>query len=213
MYSGVIVGAPEDSGITSGNFSFDRYVSVLDGLSKLCASKNCRLQISYVQGENSTAGHCEVSAVPVIDYSDQIELSQDSRVDFTITETGNNVNHLICLGDGELENRTVLHLYLGSDGQIGKTQYYTGIDEIAETYEYTSSEDLEADSIKHFEDLIAGTDFSMDVQSLGIDVQLGDIIGGRDYITGMELKKPLVKKITTFAEGKITVQYELEGQQ
>lgn len=212
MYSGVIVGAPEDSGITSGSFSFDRYVSVLDGLNKLCASKNCRLQISYVQGENGATGHCEVSAAPVVDYSDQIELSQDSRVNFTLTDTQNTVNHLICLGSGELADRTVLHLYLDANGQIGKKQYFTGIEEVAGTYENTNSEDLETDAVKHFNDLIASTDFSMDVESLGIDVQLGDIIGGRDYITGMALKKPLVKKITTVSEDKKTVQYELEGQ-
>lgn len=211
MYSGVIVGAPEDSGITSGSFSFDRYVSVLAGLNKLCASKNCRLQIFYVQGENGAAGHCEVSAVPVVDYSDQIELSQDSRVNFILTDTQNTVNHLICLGSGELADRTVLHLYLDRNGKIGKTQYYTGVEEIAETYENTSSEDLETDSVKHFNDLIASTDFSMDVESLGIDVQLGDIVGGRDYITGLSMKRALAKKITTVAEGKKTVQYELEG--
>lgn len=211
MYDGVITGAAEDCGITTSSFSFDRYVSVLDGLNKLLASENCRLQISYVQGENGGIGHAEVSAVPIADYSDQIELSQDSRVNFTLTKTNNTVNHLICLGSGELADRTVLHLYLDPNGKIGKTQYYTGVEEITETYENTNSEDLETDAVKHFEELIASTDFSMDVESLGIDVQLGDIVGGRDYITGVSMKKALAKKITTVAEGKKTVQYELEG--
>lgn len=211
MYDGVIVGSDADSGVSISSFSFDRYTTVLDGLTKLLNTQNCRLHIAYIQGENGETGRVEISAVPVTDYSDKIELSQDSRMNFTLTQTENTVNHLICLGDGELEKRTVLHLYLGPNGKIEKSQYYTGMEEIAETYENANSENLENDSIKHFEELIASTDFSMDVESLGIDVEIGDIVGGRDYITGIALKKPLIKKITTVSEGKKTIQYELEG--
>ena len=50
----------------------------------------------------------------------------------------------------------------------------------------------------------------MDVESLGIDVDIGDLIGGRDYITGMSVKKTLKSKIITFEDGIKSVQYNLE---
>ena len=35
----------------------------------------------------------------------------------------------------------------------------------------------------------------MDVETLNMDVAIGDIIGGRDYLTGLYAKKPIVRKI------------------
>ena len=39
-----------------------------------------RLQIRYVQQERGQPGYVELSAVPIEDYSEKIELSQDSRL-------------------------------------------------------------------------------------------------------------------------------------
>ena len=33
----------------------------------------------------------------------------------------------------------------------------------------------------------------MDVEKLGIDVHIGDVVGGRDYLTGMYGAKPVEK--------------------
>ena len=106
------------------------------------------------------------------------------------------MNHLICLGSGELKDRTVIHLYVQADGSIGKTQYYTGIDEVAEVYENTNAEaeDLEEGGRDRLEKLIGKQTFKMDVSSLGMEVDIGDIIGGRDYITGIYVKKPVTGK-------------------
>ena len=51
----------------------------------------------------------------------------------------------------------------------------------------------------------------MDIASLGIDVDIGDIVGGRDYITGISAKKPLFEKIITTENGLTSIQYNLEG--
>lgn len=209
MYDGVLRAASEDTGISVSNYQFDRYTTVLDGLTKMLKTKGYKLKISYVQGEAGAVGYVEISAVPVVDYSDTIELSQDDRLNFTIEINKGSVNHLICLGEGELKNRQVIDLYLQQDGSIGREQFYFGIDEIAVTYENANSEDLETDGIKHFQELISGVSLAMDVESLAIDVEIGDVIGGRDYITGMSVKKALASKIITFEEVK-SVQYNLE---
>ena len=56
------------------------------------------------------------------------------------------------------------------------------------------------------------TEFSMDVASLDIDVEIGDIVGGRDYITGMYAAKPVETKIYHVENGIESIEYELEGE-
>lgn len=209
MYDGVLCASAEVTTASVSNFQFDRYTTVLDGLTKMLKTKGYKLKICYIQGEAGSVGYVEISAVPIVDYSDKIELSQDNRLNFTIEINKGSVNHLVCLGEGELKERQVIDLYLQQNGSIGREQFYFGIDEIAETYENANTEDLETDGIKHFQDLISGTSLAMDVESLDIDVAIGDIIGGRDYITGMSVKKALASKIITFEKVK-SVQYNLE---
>ena len=65
----------------------------------------------------------------------------------------NKVNHLICLGKGDLATREVIHLYIDQFGRIGDVQYYTGIAEIVETYDNSNTEDLRNDGIKRFTEI------------------------------------------------------------
>lgn len=148
-----------------------------------------------------------------MDYSDAKELSQDSRLNFVFDEMKNGVNHLICLGKGELQDRQVIDLYVGLNGSIGTTQYYTGIKEVTDTYEDTSSEsdELGEKGREKLRELMNKTSFSMDVESLGIEVEIGDIVGGRDYVTGMYAAKPIAKKIYKVEGGKTSLEYEIEG--
>ena len=44
-----------------------------------------------------------------------------------------------------------------------------------------------------------------------IDLELGDIVGGREYITGTEAKKPVAGKIFNQKEGQVSIQYKLKG--
>ena len=55
------------------------------------------------------------------------------------------------------------------------------------------------------------TSFSMDVEALDMEVEIGDIIGGRDYVTGMYAAKPIAKKIYKVSGGKVSLEYEIEG--
>lgn len=210
-FSSVIRCSEIPSGITI-SYQFERYTDMLTGLSKMLLTKRHKLKIKYVQQEKGAAGFVELSAVPIFDYSEKIELSQDSKLNFIFENYKNTVNHLIALGKGELKNRKVIHLYLQSNGTIGTTQFYKGIDEIVEIYENANSENLEIDAINHFEELIKLTSFSMNIESLDIDVDIGDIVGGRDYITGFSIKKPLVGKIITLQNGYKTNEFKLEGE-
>lgn len=202
-----------DTGVSVTNYQFDRYCTLLAGINKMLKSVGYRLQIRYIQQERGQPGYVELSSVPIVDYSEQIELSQDSQLNFTFRNCRNGVNHLICLGKGELQERQVIDLYVQADGSIGSEPYYTGIQEIAETYEDTSSEtdELEEKGREKLQELMNSTSFSMDVETLNMDVAIGDIIGGRDYLTGLYAKKPIAKKIYKVEDGKTSLEYGIEG--
>lgn len=213
QFNDYFVVSQADTGVTVTNYQFDRYCTLLSGITKMLKSVGHKLHIEYIQQERGQPGYVELSAVPIVDYSEQIELSQDSRLNFTFDETKNGVNHLICLGKGELQDRQVIDLYVGQNGNIGTTQYYTGIQEVAETYEDTSSEsdELEEKGREKLLELMNSTSFSMDVEALDMEVEIGDIIGGRDYVTGMYAAKPIAKKIYKVEGGKTSLEYEIEG--
>ena len=195
------------------NYQFDRYCTLLAGVNKMLKSVGYRLQIRYMQQERGQPGYVELSAVPIVDYSEQIDLSQDSQLNFTFKNCRNGVNHLICLGKGELQDRQVIDLYVQEDGSIGTEPYYTGVQEIAATYEDTSSEtdELEEKGREKLQELMNSASFSMDVETLNMDVAIGDIIGGRDYLTGLYAKKPIAKKIYRVEDGKTSLEYGIEG--
>ena len=213
QFNDYFVVSQEDTGVSVTNYQFDRYCTLLAGITKMLKSVGYKLHIEYIQQERGQPGYVELSAVPIVDYSERLELSQDSRLNFVFDEMKNGVNHLICLGKGELQDRQVIDLYVGQNGSIGTTQYYTGIQEVAETYEDTSSEsdELEEKGREKLQELMNSTAFSMDVESLGMEVEIGDIIGGRDYVTGMYAAKPIAKKIYKVEAGKTSLEYEIEG--
>lgn len=213
QFDDYFVVSQDDTGVNLTNYQFDRYCTLLTGINKMLKNVGCRLKIRYVQQERGQPGYVELSAVPIVDYSEQIELSQDSQLNFTFKNYHNGVNHLICLGKGELQDRQVIDLYVQEDGSIGSEPFYTGIQEIAETYEDTSSEtdELEEKGREKLLELMNSTSFSMDVETLNMDVAIGDIIGGRDYLTGLYAKKPIAKKIYKVEDGKTSLEYEIEG--
>lgn len=213
QFNDYFVVSQADTGVTVTNYQFDRYCTLLAGITKMLESVGHKLHIEYIQQERGQPGYVELSAVSIVDYSDTKELSQDSRLNFVFDETKNGVNHLVCLGKGELQDRQVIDLYVGQNGSIGTTQYYTGIQEVAEVYENTSAEteELEEKGREKLQELMNSTAFSMDVESLGMEVEIGDIIGGRDYVTGMYAAKPIAKKIYKVSGGSVSLEYEIEG--
>ena len=134
-------------------------------------------------------------------------------LDFIFKESNNGVNHLVCLGKGELTDRVVIDLYVGKNGEITENKYYKGLEEIAQVYEDTNSEsdELRERGIEKLNELKNTKTFSMDINSLNIDIEIGDIIGGRDYITGNSLKSPVVNKIYTVDNGQESKEYKIEG--
>lgn len=212
-FDGLFVVSSVDTGINVADYQFDRYCTLLDGLNKLLKSVGYRLQIAHKRTKDNP-GYVLIEAVPIVDYSDSVELSRDCRLNYTMEDIRNGVNHLIVTGKGELQERNVFHLYMWPDGSVKSEQYYTGKDEIVKVYENTSTEtsELKKQSEEELISLANRKVFQMDLESLGIDVGIGDIVGGRDYLTGLYASKPVENIIYSVTDGKVSKEYKLEGE-
>lgn len=213
-FDGLFVVSSENTGVTVTNYQFERYTDLLNGITKMLQSVSHRIQLSYVE-ESKELGYVLVEAVPIVDYSSEIELSQDSGLDFQLNDIRNGYNHMIIAGKGELADRNIIHLYAWPDGSIQKTQYYTGIDERTYVYENTSTESAEVEekAREEFLEIMNRQEFGMDTSALDLDVSIGDIIGGRDYLTGTYMAKPVLNIIyTTDSEGNMKTEYQVEGE-
>lgn len=202
----------EESGIKINSYRFDRYTTMLSGFEKMLATKNARLKIYYQQGDGIEYGAVHLCAVPINDWSEQVEFSQDGKLLFETEEYRCGINHLICAGTGEGIDRNIIHLYVQNDGTIGADKYFTGLDERVAVYSYTSVENIEqlrADGIKRLKELMNYKKINVNVEN--IDIDIGDIVGGRDYITGMEARLPVTGKIIRVEGGKTEIEYKTKG--
>lgn len=200
-----------DTGIVIKNWQVDRYVTLYDALQKLVSNYDRRLQIQYVQPDGLEYGYVIVQAVPIKNYSGQLEYSQEEGVHVTVRDCRNGVNHLVCVGRGENQDRIVLHLYVQRDGSIGKTQYYTGLDEISAVYDYSSAEadKLEENGIKRLKELQNYKKCEMTIDDA--DLEIDDIIAGYDAVTDTQVIKPVVQKILKMQDGNVTIDYRVKG--
>lgn len=183
-------------------YQFDRYCTLLSGITKMLNSVGYRLSISCISGEVT------LTPAKIADYSETIEYSRDGNVDFKIDDNRNGINHLICLGKGELKERQVINLYLQSDGTIDKTQYYEGLEEHAAVYDYSAVEsldELEKSGRERFVEMLSNQTLEMSVDE--INVELGDKVGGRERLTGISIVRPITQKIVKISNGKLQISY------
>lgn len=206
-FPGLFVGSSEDTGVTVSGYQYDRYCTLESGLTKLLKSVGFRLELSYSQ----TLKAVVVSAVPIVDYSRRVELSSDMRTDYTMKSQQDGVNHLICLGKGELRDRTVYHWYVDENGNIDTVQHFFGADEIADVFDYSGGElsDLIKSGRDKLESLMNENSFGMNIDAER-DIGIGDIVGGRDYLSGMTMTSPIAGKIVTSKNGSQSIEYKLE---
>lgn len=190
----------------------DRYVSLLDGMTKILAMYGAKIQIRSVQGGPNEVFHVTVEAVPIINYEDRVEYSQDNRVTLTIRDYRRGINHLVCLGSGELTERMVRHLYVQADGSIGTDACYTGIEMRSAVFDYPNAEsedELIKSGTTRLKELANYKKFDMSVQDMDLDI--GDIVAGRDRVTGTYLAKPIINKVLKVSGSRMTITYKVKG--
>lgn len=204
-FPGLFVGSSESTGVTV-NYQYARYCTLYDGLKAMLKSVGYRMQIEY----DLELKKVVVSAVPIVDYSREIEYSSDMNADYTMIINRTGINHLVCLGQGELKNRIVEHLYVDGSGNISQRQTFFDEDEIAEVYDYAgaSREDLIQSGIDQLVKEINLNEFRIEIESER-EVQIGDIVGSRDYVTGHTVSAPITTKLVKFEDGFAKIEYKL----
>lgn len=214
-FNGLFTVPEEASGIDVGTYQFDRYTDALSGFTKMLLRKNARINIEIKQGGSNEPFSIVLSAVPIRNLSSEIEYSQDSKIAINLKESRRGINHLICLGKGELKDRQVVHLYAQLDGSISQTRkYYTGLQERTAVYDYNNAESLEdliEKGTEQLQDLMNTKSMGMTVQD--VDLQIGDIIAGRNYETGLYMQKPVVQKIVKLEDSTVSIEYKVEGEE
>lgn len=212
-FSGLFYGI-ESSTKVNVNYQFDRYCTLYEGLKKMLKSVGYRMDIKYLQGNVGKAGYVIVQAVKINDLSEEHEFTNDNNMRFKTDDNRRGTNHLICLGKGELKNRIVIHLYVDKNGKIGKTPYYTGIDEITDVYDSSGSEyeELLKNGTEKLNKDKSAMSYDMTMTKIEGVIDIGDIVGGRDYLTGIAMTKPISRKIWTISSGKEKIEYKLKGE-
>lgn len=191
------------SDITVSNHKFNRYINLYDGISAIAT------RYGVIPAFVVRDGKVHISFYPATDYSNENEYTQDD-LQFSIKKTFANVNHLICLGKGELKNRTVIHLYADKDGNVSEKQTLFGIDEIVETYENTNAEDaetLKTEGIEKLNELKNADSFQVTVPD--ITLKIGDIIGGVERITNTYVVREVVNIIAKISDSKVDLEYKV----
>lgn len=195
----------DDSGLVVNNYKMDRYIKGYDGIKKMLASIGGKLLFDFQNG------FVVLKAEPMHDYTQDEQFDSD-LVEFTVQKTFQPVNHLVCLGKGELENRTVLHLYTDRDGNISTTQTLTGIDEVTDVYDYSSvesEEELEKEGREKLKELWEPASIKISFDGSDESYDIGDIVGAYDNITKISANATITKKIVTIKNGQTTISYKV----
>lgn len=187
----------------SVSYTFERYTDAYTGICKMLSSVN------LVPRFEKLVGACVISVErPVLHSNDGFD---DYRFELKI-KVGRCVNHLICLGSGELQDRLVRHLYMDEAGNISQTQSIFGSDEWQEVYDYPSAEseeDLLEGAADRLRDAFANASSCEVTVNDGEDIKIGDVVKATSARTGHEVTAAITKTILTMDEQTFDVAYEV----
>lgn len=186
-----------DSGIVLASYQVHRYVSLYDALRMALASVGARLAVTFVDGAPV------LSAVAADTYGDV----PSERVGFDAERTYRPCNHLVGLGAGEGAAREVVHWYADASGAVSQTQTLTGLDEVEETYDYSGSDDLSADTRAKLEGMQGQGTFDADLPD-DAPLDVGDVVTASDAETGLSVEAQVTKVVVSVTRGRATVSYE-----
>lgn len=184
--------------ITLSNYQIARYCSVLYLLNALESKTRLSLYLAW------SARYHKV----VITYRQPIDWTSKSlyvQANITTTKTSHKVNHLICLGSGELKDRMRVDLYADTQGNISTVQSITGADEYTQVYDYPNTKDVDeltTSGTTKLKELIADTPLEVEVRDGAYAV--GDIVGGYDDLMQIKTKATISNVVVNVENGVIS---------
>ena len=192
-----------DSGMTvSGSF---RYTNLLAAIHSMLQQYGARLEIIF------DGTQVVLSAVSSVDYTDT-ELSQEYEAPLESSVAyGEAYNHVIALGRGELTEREVVELWRLDDGTITTTTQPAGANDKQFVLDYPNAESLEELTSSATDKLIESSpveSIGINLDEIEIDFKLGDVVGGRDKVTGLTISKPITQKILKIDKNGRKINYK-----
>ena len=194
----VFSAASDDASVS---YAFDRFTDGYSGLKALAKANGRKLAM------RRKGSKVELSLPPVVDYANKVD---SDLLDFTLTSVHRCVNHLVCAGTGELENRAVVHFFADAAGNVSHKQTLFGVDEIAALYDYSNADEakLEEEGRKKLKEYQTRGSIEVDVHD-DIDVDVGDVISARDNAHGRTVAATVAKKLVKVSRGVATYSYEV----
>ena len=205
-----------NSGIQISSYTFPRFSRGYEGLIKMLRKHGAKLKFKPYDEI------VQVYAEPIVDYTSQA--MDNDLLDLKIERCANRVNHLICLGSGQGEERLVRHIYAVEpepgheleesfyEDAVQSWPMYEDHRNRTEIYDYPNAADMNELYMSGVEKLIElrGVNrIETDVkEGTGFEYDIGDIIHGRDTITGNFVREVVTQKIVRIDNGVAHIDYK-----
>ncbi len=207
-----IFSVSEESCPIEYSYSF-RYATLLDGITDSLEKFGCRPAIEFSDGK------AVIKAEQIADYSDKFEFSGDMDGGM-VSEVGclGGCNHILALGSGEMEDRQTVELWKLPDGSITDDPTADGIPSESELrsylYDYSAVEsldELETYARRKLKEYSRDSYLEFTLEDGVSEMALGDTVGAKDKITGLEQKLRVSEKILTIDSSGISLKHSMEA--
>lgn len=195
------------SPMTSSGITVDyqvRYEYGYFAILAMLAASSAKLMMTYDNGM------VVLSAESIADYSATNELDT-TQIELEIDKDYLPVNHLVCLGEGELKDRIVLHFYADANGNVSKNQSLFGADENTLMYDYTNadSDELSEKGQEKLKELQNCDTVKVDIPE-GRVLDIGDLVGAIDPITGIYVATDVTyKTVKISSNDPVSIAYKV----
>lgn len=169
-----------------------RYRKAYSATVAMLAKVGARLSIAWQRD------HAVLSAIPTTTWSTM----NSSNADFVIRKAYRPVNHLVCLGKGEMLARVVVDVYADRDGAVSGTQSLTGLEEVVDTYVATTDDagELYEKGAEKLAELQETDEVEMQSELVD-DYAIGDLVTVANLEAGQTASASVTSKTVTIADG------------
>lgn len=202
----------EDSGCMITSYQFPLYINYLDGIEGMLEEYGYRLKITADKVASNQPIQVKLEAVEAQLVSGTFNSDNGIPMTFEIDNMG--INHLVCGGAGELQQRMIIDLYIDSDGIVSQSQYYTGYDERTAFFDYPNAEspdDLIAEGTKELLSLASSKKLTLEAPK-DYELEVGDLVQGV-FPDGTIIQSPIVQKVYKISNGIVSEEYKIKGEE
>lgn len=200
------------SGCTITSYQFPLYINYLDGIEGMLETYGYRLKITADKVASNQPIQVKLEAVEA-----QLvkgTFNTDNGIPMTFETNNMGINHLVCGGAGELQQRMIIDLYIDNNGAVSQTPYYTGYKERIAFFDYPnaeSSDDLIAEGTKELLSLASSKKLTLEAPE-DYELEVGDLIQGL-FPDGTIIQSPIVQKVYKISNGIVSEEYKIKGEE